>query len=88
MADFDAIYEEEEEADENVDENIVSLVADPVVVRGTGNMTVFGLSNRFDLEFPNGLVSRVAPEEYKATVSRVNNVLKKTIPVNVKWLFC
>lgn len=40
MADFDAIYEEEEEADENVDENIVSLVADPVVVRGTGNMTV------------------------------------------------
>lgn len=48
----------------------------------------FGLSNRFDLEFPNGLVSRVAPEEYKATVSRVNNVLKKTIPVNVKWLFC
>ncbi|CAH1388587.1 unnamed protein product [Nezara viridula] len=89
MADFDAIYEEEEETDENVvDDNIVSLVADPVVVRGTGNMTVFGLSNRFDTEFPNGLVSRVAPEEYKATVSRVNNVLKKTIPVNVKWLFC
>ncbi|XP_014253800.1 cysteine-rich hydrophobic domain-containing protein 2 [Cimex lectularius] len=88
MADFDAIYEEEEEADDNVDENIVSLGADPVIVRGTGNMTVFGLSNRFDLEFPNGLVSRVAPEEYRATVSRVNNVLKKTIPVNVKWLFC
>lgn len=41
MADFDAIYEEEEETDENVvDDNIVSLVADPVVVRGTGNMTV------------------------------------------------
>ncbi|KAL1131251.1 hypothetical protein AAG570_010869 [Ranatra chinensis] len=87
MADFDAIYEEEEE-DENSDENVVTLVPDPVVVRGAGNMTVFGLSNRFDLEFPNGLVSRVAPEEYKATVSRVNSVLKKTLPVNVKWLFC
>lgn len=48
----------------------------------------FGLSNRFDTEFPNGLVSRVAPEEFKATVLRVNSVLKKTLPVNVKWLFC
>lgn len=48
----------------------------------------FGLSNRFDAEFPSGLVSRVAPEEYKATVMRVNSVLKKTLPVNVKWLFC
>lgn len=48
----------------------------------------FGLSNRFEAEFPNGLVSRVAPEEFKATVMRVNGVLKKTLPVNVKWLFC
>lgn len=48
----------------------------------------FGLSNRFESEFPNGLVSRVAPEEFKATVLRMNSVLKKTLPVNVKWLFC
>lgn len=48
----------------------------------------FGLSNRFESEFPNGLVSRVAPEEFKATVMRINSVLKKTLPVNVKWLFC
>lgn len=40
MADFDAIYEEEEDAEEPLDDNVVSLVADPVVVRGTGNMTV------------------------------------------------
>lgn len=48
----------------------------------------FGLSNRFDTEFPSGLVSRVAPEEFQATVMRVNSILKKTLPVNVKWLFC
>ncbi|CAG2056636.1 unnamed protein product [Timema podura] len=48
----------------------------------------FGLSNKFDTDFPNGLVSRVAPEEFKATVLRINSVLKKTLPVNVKWLFC
>ncbi|KAF7384809.1 hypothetical protein HZH68_014421 [Vespula germanica] len=49
---------------------------------------LFGLSNRFESEFPSGLVSRVAPEEFKATVMRINSVLKKTLPVNVKWLFC
>ena len=48
----------------------------------------FGLSNRFDPEFPNGLHARVAPEEFKATLSRVNNTLRKTLPVNVRWLFC
>lgn len=48
----------------------------------------FGLSNKFNGEFPSGLQSRVAPEEYQATVARINSVLKKTLPVNVKWLFC
>ncbi|XP_076315809.1 cysteine-rich hydrophobic domain-containing protein 2-like [Tachypleus tridentatus] len=48
----------------------------------------FGLSNRFDSEFPSPLSAKVAPEEYKATMSRVNSVLKKTLPVNVKWLLC
>ncbi|KMR05363.1 cysteine-rich hydrophobic domain 2 [Lasius niger] len=89
MADFDAIYEEEEEENEqNLEEHYVAMVPEPIVIRGAGNMTVFGLSNRFESEFPNGLISRVAPEEFKATVMRINSVLKKTLPVNVKWLFC
>lgn len=48
----------------------------------------FGLSNKFNGDFPSGLQSRIAPEEYQATISRINSVLKKTLPVNVKWLFC
>ena len=48
----------------------------------------FGLSNRFDTEFPSGLHARVAPEEFKATVTRVNVTLRKNLPVNVRWLFC
>ncbi|ETN59714.1 cysteine-rich hydrophobic domain-containing protein 2 [Anopheles aquasalis] len=88
MADFDAIYEEQELSEENLEESHVQLVPDPIVIRGAGNMTVFGLSNRFNVQFPAGLVSRVAPEEFKATVMRINAVLKKTLPVNVKWLFC
>jgi len=66
----------------------VPLVPDPIVVRGAGNITVFGLSNRFDGEFPPSLHARVAPEEYKATITRVNSTLRKTLPVNVRWLFC
>ena len=48
----------------------------------------FGLSNRFDTEFPSALHARVAPEELKATVTRVNVTLRKNLPVNVRWLFC
>lgn len=48
----------------------------------------FGLSNKFDTEFPPTLSAKVAPEEFKATILRINSVLRKTLPVNVKWLFC
>ena len=46
------------------------------------------MSNRFETEFPTGLHARVAPEEFKATVTRVNVTLRKNLPVNVRWLFC
>lgn len=40
MADFDAIYEEEEENEQNLEEHYVAMVPDPIVIRGAGNMTV------------------------------------------------
>lgn len=40
MADFDAIYPDETETEENIEETHVTLVPDPIVVRGAGNMTV------------------------------------------------
>ncbi|XP_023244294.1 cysteine-rich hydrophobic domain-containing protein 2 [Centruroides vittatus] len=87
MADFDAIYEEDEDQS-YLDESVITVLPEPVVIRGAGNITVFGLSNRFDTEFPAALSAKVAPEEYKATITRINSVLRKTLPVNVKWLFC
>lgn len=48
----------------------------------------FGLSSRFQSEFPSALVSRVAPEEFEETMARINSVLKKSLPMNAKWLFC
>lgn len=40
MADFDAIYEEEDEEDHFTEEEMVVAVPDPVIVRGAGNITV------------------------------------------------
>lgn len=40
MADFDAIYPDETESEENIEDAHVTLVPDPIVVRGAGNMTV------------------------------------------------
>jgi len=92
MADFDAIYQDipagAEEGAAILEDTYNTYVPDPMVVRGAGNITVFGLSNRFDTEFPSGLHARVAPEEFKATVTRVNQTLRKNLPINVRWLFC
>lgn len=44
MADFDAIYAEEEVHEQNLEEHygapIVAMVPEPIVIRGAGNMTV------------------------------------------------
>ncbi|XP_077589587.1 cysteine-rich hydrophobic domain-containing protein 1 isoform X2 [Stigmatopora nigra] len=112
MADFDTIYELEDE-DEHVviEEHLSRYCPEPVVLRGAGHITFeavpsststsllssrnalpiflrFGLSNRFDTEFPSILTGKVAPEEFRTSVGRVNACLRKNVPVNVKWLLC
>ncbi|TSN95679.1 Tetraspanin-5 [Bagarius yarrelli] len=93
MEDFDEIYEEDEEEEEEdegraAEEQLLKFGPEPVLVRGAGRATVFGLSNKFETEFPSALTGKVAPEEFKASISRVNGCLKKTLPVNVRWLLC
>ncbi|XP_012330627.1 cysteine-rich hydrophobic domain-containing protein 1 isoform X1 [Aotus nancymaae] len=88
--------EEEEEEEEEApppprvvsEEHLRRYAPDPVLVRGAGHITVFGLSNKFDTEFPSVLTGKVAPEEFKTSIGRVNACLKKALPVNVKWLLC
>lgn len=56
MADFDAIYPEETEPEENIEETHVTLVPDPIVVRGAGNMTVYvSFYQLFTFNFINNL---------------------------------
>ncbi|XP_025789975.1 cysteine-rich hydrophobic domain-containing protein 1 isoform X3 [Puma concolor] len=89
MAEFDTISElEEEEEEAATEEHLRRYSPDPVLVRGAGHITVFGLSNKFDTEFPSVLTGKVAPEEFKTSIGRVNACLKKALPVNVKWLLC
>ncbi|XP_056665136.1 cysteine-rich hydrophobic domain-containing protein 1 isoform X2 [Monodelphis domestica] len=70
------------------EEYLRRLVPDPVTVHGTGHITVFGLSNKFDTEFPSVLTGKVAPEEFKTSIGRVNACLQKNLPVSIKWLLC
>uniref|UniRef100_A0A8D2EWS1 Golgin subfamily A member 7/ERF4 domain-containing protein n=1 Tax=Theropithecus gelada TaxID=9565 RepID=A0A8D2EWS1_THEGE len=88
MADFHEIYEEEEDEEWALEKQLRKYSPDPVVVRGSGHITVFGLSNKFESEFPSSLTGKVAPEEFKASINRVNSCLKKNLPVNVRWLLC
>lgn len=67
-------------------QDVPSYVPDPISVRGSGHLTVFGLCNRFDNEFPPALVGKIAPEEFASTLGRINGILKKMLSLNFRWL--
>ncbi|KAK7930010.1 hypothetical protein WMY93_006405 [Mugilogobius chulae] len=88
MEDFDEIYEEEEEEEDEdraAEEQLLKYLQTQWWCADPG---IFGLSNKFEAEFPSALTGKVAPEEFKASINRVNSCLKKTLPVNVRWLLC
>lgn len=59
---------------------------EPIIIRGNGNMTLFGLSNTFSTDFPNCLIGHVSKEEFEATMSRINNLLRNHHSTNAKLL--
>jgi len=59
---------------------------EPIIIRGNGNMTLFGLSNTFNNDFPSMLIGRVSREEFEATLSRINNMLRQHHSTNAKLL--
>lgn len=88
MVDFDEIYEEEEDEEWVLEEQLLKYLLDLVVVCGFGYVIVFGLSNKFELEFFFLLIGKVVFEEFKVSINRVNSCFKKNFFVNVCWLFC
>jgi hypothetical protein len=54
-------------------------ITESIVIRGDGNITVFGVFNSFSKEFPSKLAAKLAPEEYRDTIEHVNKILKKEL---------
>nr|XP_002126009.1 cysteine-rich hydrophobic domain-containing protein 2 [Ciona intestinalis] len=84
--DFNEIVVEEAAVPDAAPEDPLVIVPDPIIIRGSGHITVFGLTNKFNTEFPSSLVGKVAPEEYSSTISRVNKILDRMLAVNFRWL--
>ena len=61
-------------------------VDDPIIIRGNGNMTLFGLSNSFTNSFPSSLLGRVSREEFEYTMSRINDLLRGQHTTNAKFM--
>jgi hypothetical protein len=62
--------------------------AEPIIIRGVGQLTMFGLSSRFDAEFPSALTGKLAPEEFQNTMQRINFVLQRTMHAHARWMVC
>ncbi|XP_065174725.1 cysteine-rich hydrophobic domain-containing protein 2-like [Sycon ciliatum] len=75
-----------ESADEDVDVVLQTTRPAPVVIKGIGNITMFGLTNRFDNDFPPSLIGKVAKEEFNATIDLVNNLIGRAVPRSARWL--
>jgi hypothetical protein len=61
-------------------------VRDPVIIRGAGNITIFGVSNKFNESFPSQLYSKLAPEEFRDTIKQINNILATELANSFRWL--
>ena len=62
------------------------LIKDPIIIRGGGNITIFGVSNKFNEQFPSQLNAKLAPEEFRDTIKQINNILSKELSNSFKWL--
>ena len=52
-------------------------VKEPVIIRGAGNITIFGVCNKFNEQFPTQLNAKLAPEEFRDTIKQINNILSR-----------
>ncbi|XP_074599569.1 cysteine-rich hydrophobic domain-containing protein 2 [Brevipalpus obovatus] len=61
-------------------------VAEQIIIRGNGNMTLFGLANTFSSDYPSNLLGKVSKEEFEATINRINNLLRSHHSINARLL--
>lgn len=61
-------------------------VKDPVIIRGAGNITIFGVSNKFNEAYPSQLYAKLAPEEFRDTLKQINTILSRELANSFRWL--
>nr|CAB3230551.1 cysteine-rich hydrophobic domain-containing protein 2 [Phallusia mammillata] len=82
---YEIVTEDAGEIEQTYEEPLVR-VPDPITVQGSGHITVFGMCNKFNDEFPAPLIGKIAPEEFNATICRINRRLGKMVSMNLNWL--
>lgn len=83
---MDEIEEVEGSDSSSYDRKAYIEVPPPLILKGTGEITVFGLCCKYESEFPSQLTGRLAPEEFSRMIHRINAQLKRNIPSQLKWL--
>lgn len=59
---------------------------DNILIRCSGNITIFGLCNKYNTSYPSQLTAKVAPEEFAETINKINKELRKNIDFTWKAL--
>uniref|UniRef100_A0A915D8V4 Golgin subfamily A member 7/ERF4 domain-containing protein n=1 Tax=Ditylenchus dipsaci TaxID=166011 RepID=A0A915D8V4_9BILA len=88
MSDEIDVLESDDDLDNLPRYTRIHHAAKPIVIKGIGQLTVFGLSSRFDSEFPAALTGKLAPEELQETMERINFVLQRSVHTHIRWLLC
>ena len=55
-------------------------------LKGIGEITIFGLNCKYENEFPSQLLGRLAPEEFSRMILKINQILKRNVPSQVRPL--
>lgn len=81
----DSLFEHLSDLDD-FPEDVANYQIEPIVIRGNGNLLLFGLSNSFSPEFPQALIGRVSKEEFDRTMRHLNHLLREQQSLSAKVL--
>lgn len=71
---------------DDLPQNVAEYQIEPIILRGNGNLTLFGLSNSFSSDFPSALIGKVSKEEFRNTMAKVNSLLRDQQSLSAKLL--
>lgn len=82
----DSSLEQASDMDDYSQDMTTNYQVEPIVIRGNGNLLLFGLSNSFASDFPSALIGRVSREEFDRTMRHLNSLLRRQQSLSAKLL--